>query len=582
MAVMKTALPPSSRRLRRAGWLIATVAACAINTPTRGQTVPATSLLAYTQSYCECTSPACDAFCSSITGSYVASALGRSWGTFDHSPSWSPDASRIAFVSGTDIVVMDATAGPPLNLTNTPSLEYAPAWSPDGSRIAFLSDRDGHAALYVMNTDGSGVFRVTTAFGAGSRRRLTWSPDSNFIGFDCEVDTGNEDICVIGVSGSGFQRLTLDPGKDINPAWSPDGQQIAFATDRYAPGAAVQLAVMRPDGSAVSLIGGGITGWSPAWSTDGRHIAFEAPNFYFYDGDLYVMSADGSGVSFVVEGATSPSWASASALLLADFSIDCSGFVCSVDASSSTGTIGDYAWSFGDGTTASGRIASHVYADGGVKTILLTVTGADGSSRSLSRTFTLNRPPLAAITVSCAVLTCTFDWSGSYDPDGTGLSISFDWGSDGVYNWSNVDNSGTKGRLTYPAAGTYTVVIQVSDDAGGRAAASQTFTLGTPSMHVGDLDVASAAQPNTSAVAVQVHDASHQPVAQAVVTVSSNGTATCTTDASGRCVVSILKLSAKRKVTVTSVVRASFIYKSQSNHDPDGDSNGTVISVTNK
>ena len=122
-----------------------------------------------------------------------------------------------------------------------------------GGRIAFLSDRDGHAALYLMNTDGSGVFRVTTVVGSGPGARLTWSPDSTLIGFDCEVDAGNEDICVIGASGAGFRRLTLGPGRDINPAWSPDGQQIAFATDRYAPGATVQLALMRPDGSAVSL-----------------------------------------------------------------------------------------------------------------------------------------------------------------------------------------------------------------------------------------------------------------------------------------------------------------------------------------
>ena len=578
---METALSSLSSRLQRAAVLIATFAACAISVPARGQSLPATSLLAYTQSYCECTAAACNAFCAGITGSYIVSALGRSWGAFDHSPSWSPDASRIAFVSGTDIVIMNAV-GPVLNLTNTQSPEYAPAWSPDGSRIAFLSDRDGHAALYLMNTDGSGVFKVTTVVGPGSRRRLTWSPDSTLIGFDCEVDAGNEDICVIGANGAGFRRLTLGPGRDINPAWSPDGQQIAFATDRYAPGATVQLARMRSDGSAVSLIGSGIAGWSPAWSSDGRHIAFEAANYYQYEGDLYVMSADGSGVSFVAEAATSPAWASASALLLADFSIACTGFVCSVDASSSTGTISDYAWSFGDGATASGSIASHMYADGGVKTIQLTVTGADGSRRSLSRTITLNRPPVAAITVSCVVLTCTFDWSGSYDPDGTGLSIGFDWGSTGVYNWSNVDDSGTKGRLTYPAPGTYTVTIQVSDDAGARASASQTFTLGTPDMHIGDLDVASAAQPNTTAVAVQVHDAVHQPVAQAVVTLSSNGIATCTTDASGRCVVSTLKLSAKRIVTVTSVVRATFVYKSQSNHDPDGDSYGTVITVARR
>ncbi len=576
---MRTASPSLSRRLQRAAWLIASLVACAIVAPANAQSVPARSFLAYTQSYCECTSVACDAFCAYVSGSFIVSSLGRSWGTSDHSPSWSPDASRIAFVSDTDIVVMDATGGALLNLTNTQSREYAPAWSPDGRRIAFLSDRDGHAALYLMNLDGSSVFRVTTAVGSGPGGRLTWSPDSTLLGFDCEVDAGNEDICVIGASGAGLRRLTVGPGRDINPAWSPDGQQIAFATDRYAPGTTVQLALMRPDGSAVSLLGGGITGWSPAWSTDGSQIALEAPSYYFYAADLYVVSADGSGLSYVAEGGSSPAWPPASTSLIAGFTIDCTGFVCSVDASSSTGAISGYAWIFGDGATASGSIASHTYADGGLKTIQLTLTSASGATRTLTQSVTLNRPPVASITVSCVDLTCTFDWSGSHDPDGTGLGISFDWGSEGIYNWSNVDDSGTKARFTYPASGTYTVTIQVTDDSGGHATASQTFTLGTPGMHIGDLDLASTAQQNTWAASVEVHDASHQPLAQAVVTLSSNGTATCRTDASGRCTVSKVRVSAKGIVTVTKVVRPTFNYKPQTNHDPDGDSNGTVITA---
>jgi PKD repeat protein len=294
------------------------------------------------------------------------------------------------------------------------------------------------------------------------------------------------------------------------------------------------------------------------------------------------MEADGSSMALVAEGATPPAWPPASASLIASFAIACTGFVCQVDASSSTGAISGYAWDFGDGGAASGISVGHTYADGGLKNIVLTLTSADGTSRTLSRTIVLNRPPVAAIAVSCVDLTCTFDWSGSYDPDGTGVGISFDWGSDGVYNWSNVNNSTTMGRLTYPAPGTYTVTIQVSDDSGARVSASQTFTLGSPGMHIGDIDLASTSQKNTWAASFEVHDASHQPVAQAVVTVTSNGSATCTTGATGRCVVSKLRLSANGIVTVTNVARQTFIYKVESNHDPDGDSNGTVISVTNK
>ena len=62
---------------------------------------------------------------------------------------------------------------------------------------------------------------------------------------------------------------------------------------------------MKPDGGAVSLLGGGIAGWSSAWSTDGTQIAFESVSYYAYAADLYVMSANGSEVTLVSQGATS-------------------------------------------------------------------------------------------------------------------------------------------------------------------------------------------------------------------------------------------------------------------------------------
>ena len=125
------------------------------------------------------------------------------------------------------------------NLTNSAS-DFSHAWSPDGNRIAFASNRDGPVDLYVMNADGSGVVRVDT--GVGMAWDPTWSPDGTRLAFTCVVDpvssswwtaSDNVDICAINTDGSGFARLTSEPGYDAEPDWSPDGGRILFVTDRY-------------------------------------------------------------------------------------------------------------------------------------------------------------------------------------------------------------------------------------------------------------------------------------------------------------------------------------------------------------
>ena len=103
---------------------------------------------------------------------------------------------------------------------------------------------------------------------------------------------------------------------------------------------------------------------------------------------------------------------------------------------------------------------------------------------------------------------------------------------------------------------------------------------------MGDLDRASTMQQNswTATVTITVHTSSHGPLANAVVNAAWSGgsTASCTTNASGRCAVSrtgIPKSTGNVSFTVTNVVLGTFVYKPASNHDPDGDSNGTTISV---
>ena len=77
---------------------------------------------------------------------------------------------------------MDADGGNPTRITDSPATERRPAWSPDGSKLAFVSDRDGNDEIYVMDADGSDQTRLTDDLGLDRNPR--WSPDGTRIAFD--------------------------------------------------------------------------------------------------------------------------------------------------------------------------------------------------------------------------------------------------------------------------------------------------------------------------------------------------------------------------------------------------------------
>jgi Tol biopolymer transport system component len=196
-----------------------------------------------------------------------------------------------------DIITMDADGTDRVNLTQGAFDAESPAWSPDGTRIAFSTIAGSPSGcrtgdVYVMNADGSDMTPLTTsAFGVAAYDP-TWSPDGSEIAFtrehwDAACTSGDIDIWKMSADGSGQVLLTaganaFGPAFDGEPAWSPDGDRIAFRSDRDNADWAYshQIYTMDPDGANVTQVthlelNTFVDNSKPAWSPDGEQIAFE-------------------------------------------------------------------------------------------------------------------------------------------------------------------------------------------------------------------------------------------------------------------------------------------------------------------
>jgi Tol biopolymer transport system component len=206
-----------------------------------------------------------------------------------YEPAFSPDGSRIAFIRNDEsaevfnLYTKPVAGGDPLRLTAGPASEGSPAWSPDGSRIAFLryAAPPGEAGIYIVPASGGAPSRLATTFPLAHifDRHLDWSRDGRYVAVaDNESDGKPSKIFLISPE-TGARRKLTDPPEgyigDTGPAFAPDAKTLLFRRTVSA-GVADLFEVPIAGGEPRRLTYDNQEVGGHAWTADGREIVFSS------------------------------------------------------------------------------------------------------------------------------------------------------------------------------------------------------------------------------------------------------------------------------------------------------------------
>ena len=221
------------------------------------------------------------------------------------SPAWSPSGDRLVFVRGGSLWSAPAAGGgEPVRLTGEMEGLRDPVVSPDGATVAFYATESGHQDVWLVAADGTGEPRQLTAEAMAaddSRFAPAWSPDGERIAYvSNRADYWSDDVWVVEVGTGRTRRLSESLMASSRPVWSPSGDRIALfgtAKSGYWYQDLADVWLLDPETGAESVVEMQV--WAsdhamrnrPFWSGDGERIYFP----YMERGDYDLWSVPSSG-----------------------------------------------------------------------------------------------------------------------------------------------------------------------------------------------------------------------------------------------------------------------------------------------
>jgi hypothetical protein len=270
-------------------------------------------------------------------------------GDLNVGPAISPDGRWIAFLSerslfSIDLYLADATTGNVVHkLTSTAtdahftSIQFiysAGAWDRASQKIAIATVVGARPALAIFDAASGNKEREAPIAEVDEIFNPTWAPDGHAICFT-GMSRGLTDLYLYDLNSGMVKRLTNDPFADLQPAWSPDGRRIAFATDRFSSQLETlaigpyRLALLDPETGSIEQVRAFTNGKNinPQWSPDSRALYFLSDrdgisNLYRMtvdSGDMTQITTVGTGLSGITN--TSPALSVSSQSGTAAFSV---------------------------------------------------------------------------------------------------------------------------------------------------------------------------------------------------------------------------------------------------------------------